>query len=352
MGEGTNCNEKALEPPRVEEAQIVVLGKGVGESVLVHLPGGTWQIIDSFMGHMGPDEQIRPAPLAYLDAIGVCSSKVTDVILTHLHADHCDGIDLIAKECATARLYFPAAVTTERWEETLTTLVDEADGTDRQKLIQVASAFRRRWDSKNGKGRFRVAHAVDVLGSGASQLKAIAPANIATMIARFPELDQMSANKLAKENASSIVVWVEVDGAVALLCGDTDNHPHLGWPALLEEHDGLDWLHGASLVKIPHHGSAGAHHPPMYERWTDEPLGVLTPNAGSRLPRPDALVTLEDATRELWVAGPNTKPKDSTKLNLNSRDSALISWVTCTHIDGDWTVTHHGGSSVTSQQYQ
>lgn len=71
--------------PASDEIEITVLGKGVGESVIVHAGEGGWVIIDSFVE---PGSE-KAAPLAYLDSIGVdVAEAVRSVVLSHLHADH------------------------------------------------------------------------------------------------------------------------------------------------------------------------------------------------------------------------------------------------------------------------
>ena len=50
--------------PAHDEIQIVVLGKGIGECVLIHLGDGEWVIVDSFKGSWRGSPRREPAALA------------------------------------------------------------------------------------------------------------------------------------------------------------------------------------------------------------------------------------------------------------------------------------------------
>ncbi|MGB8860356.1 MAG: MBL fold metallo-hydrolase, partial [Ilumatobacteraceae bacterium] len=85
--------------PGPDTIEITVLGRGYGESVVVHLGDDNWSIIDSFQG-VGSEE---PAPLRYLRSIGVdVAEQVSSVVLSHVHADHYFGIDRVVKACKRA----------------------------------------------------------------------------------------------------------------------------------------------------------------------------------------------------------------------------------------------------------
>lgn len=99
---------------------------------------------------------------------------------------------------------------------------------------------------------------------------------------------------------------VVAGAAIALLGADMDADNDLGWPRLLAEHDGKEWLGGVGFVKVPHHGSATAYHREMYERWTSEALGVIAPN-GSRLPKEPMIEKLHGHLRSLYLAGPRQR---------------------------------------------
>ena len=123
-----------------------MLGKGVGECILIHLTDGEWVIVDSFIGTRRGSADSEPAALAYLRAIGVdVAEQVAAVILTHLHADHCDGIDEVVAACAKAKYSMPSALPLERWNDVIRYLAANASIDQRSKFQAIASAYRYAW---------------------------------------------------------------------------------------------------------------------------------------------------------------------------------------------------------------
>lgn len=286
--------------PHDQPVEVVVLGKGVGESVLVRV-GDEWTIIDSFEV-AAPDVSGRvPAPVEYLRQHGVDLADVRAVILSHLHADHSRGIDEVVLQCHDARFYLPAAVPDAAWRDILKISVPTES---RKALDEIATAYRYASDDD----RFTTAAAVAVIHQSTDYVRAIGPSNRAVQAAREPlaQGDIAAARRVLDKNYTSIVVLVLAGAAVALLGADMDAEEHLGWPRLLTEHDGKDWISGAGLVKVPHHGSATAYHPEIYEQWTANAVGVIAPN-GSRLPKEPMIETLRGHFRALYLAGPRTR---------------------------------------------
>ena len=104
-------------------------------------------------------------------------------------------------------------------------------------------------------------------------------------------------------NRGSIALWMSVGEACALLGADLDEggSPASGWSAVLAASLPAD---KASLVKIPHHGSAGSHHPGM---WSDllqaDPVAILTPfwNGRVALPTDDDVSRIKDLSSESYI---------------------------------------------------
>ncbi len=283
--------------PEDPPVEVVVLGKGVGESVLVRV-GEEWTVIDSFMVD-SPDRPGRaPAPVVYLRQHGVDLMNVRAVILSHLHADHCRGIDEVVLKCRNARFYLPAAVPDAVWRDIVKIAVPTEN---RAALDEIATAYRYAIDDD----RFSTAAAVSIVHQSTDCLRAIGPSDRAVQAAREPlaQNDLAGARRVLDKNYTSIVVLLMFGAAVALLGADMDAEADLGWPRLLAEHAGSDWIGGVGLVKVAHHGSETAHHAEMYQRWTKNALGVIAPN-GSRLPKESMIETLRGHLRALYLAGP------------------------------------------------
>jgi glyoxylase-like metal-dependent hydrolase (beta-lactamase superfamily II) len=75
--------------PSREEIDVVVLGPGFGECILIHIGEGDWIVFDSCL-QSGTD---RSAALVYLDSIGVKPETAIKLICaSHWHDDHVGGL--------------------------------------------------------------------------------------------------------------------------------------------------------------------------------------------------------------------------------------------------------------------
>lgn len=327
---------EGFDPPAPDEVEVTVIGKGTGETVVAHLGPQDWVIVDSFRcpveGRVGP-----PAPLRYLGEIGVdAAAAVTDVVLTHLHADHSGGIDEVVGACENAWFSMSAAVPDESWEGVLAQLSEDPD-IDRRTWKESALAYQ----LAARRGRFGVLGRRSELNTSTpSELVAIGPSANAQRRARSV-LDSGTAAALVRANCSSIVLWLAAGNATALFGADMERHRAVGWEAMRSELPNLAMHRRAELVKIPHHGSAGAHDLAMYEQWTLAAAGIVTPNRsvrGGALPRGTMLPTLQTAcTTGVTIAGPpHTQPLSS--LDTVSREAPYAVVARASRSTGTWRV--------------
>lgn len=59
--------------PGSDEIEVIVMGPGTGESILIHVGNGNWLIVDSYLISETDDQgdAWKPAPIQYLNEIGV-----------------------------------------------------------------------------------------------------------------------------------------------------------------------------------------------------------------------------------------------------------------------------------------
>jgi beta-lactamase superfamily II metal-dependent hydrolase len=320
--------------------QVIVLGKGVGESILIRLHADEWVIIDSFRSSGG-----RPAALSYLEQRGVDPrTGVTAIVLTHLHADHSDGIYDLVHDCSNATFSMPAAVPEEHWDRLLSQLI-AAEPPRSGKLQQIANAFRFALDT----GRFRPVGVDTYLNTRAPEVWALAPlpaAQLAAHRATAPAAAD-AARAILRENYTSIVLWLQAGAATALFGADMDRHSVVGWPAMLELHKNTTRLgNRAGLVKVPHHGSAYAHLDALYETWTVGSIAVLTPNRTNRLPDASTVGRLKRLCGGgVWLAGPQGLQPLRDLAVGTSADTVAVE-VTGSRISGDWATYNAGDSRL------
>src|SRR5512142_2478566 len=86
--------------PQDDEIEVSLLGPGYGESVVIHLGGQQWMIVDSCV-----DSDDLPAPLAYLHRLGVPLTSVVLLVATHWHDDHVKGFSECVRQCVNARIF-------------------------------------------------------------------------------------------------------------------------------------------------------------------------------------------------------------------------------------------------------
>ncbi|MXY04122.1 MAG: MBL fold metallo-hydrolase [Acidimicrobiales bacterium] len=331
--------------PRRDEVEITVLGKGYGESIVVHTGDGAWVIIDSFLEHRSRD----PAPLAYLKSIEVDVERdVTSVVLSHLHADHYEGIEHVMSECKSAWLYLPGVLPGHRWKEVLTHAGRLATEPYRG-LKKVSAAIQ----MAHGRSKLRIIGSDSEIETRLdSSLRCIGPTSAALTADIFDNgITADRVEKLIKQaNYTSTVLWLRVGEARALLTADFDARDrHLGWTALMAEQAAKHWIEEASLVKVPHHGSLTAHRDEIYTKWATKPVAVITGNRPNRLPNSDVVDKLRSLCAQVHhTSGPGPDGAASSDAHDGYASSAdgPTGRVTARRraSDTQWSITH-GGSA-------
>ncbi|WP_420451766.1 MBL fold metallo-hydrolase [Ilumatobacter sp.] len=217
-------------PPATDEIEITVLGRGIGESIVVHVGNGMWTVIDSFIeaeirgAHPG-DPTVRnrePSASRYLEhALHLnVEDVVVSIVLTHLHNDHFAGIGELVRRCKRAPFYVPYI---EHAGERGLQALEAFGQSDRGELElrgveSVVNAWRR--SARRPGAMNRPAHGPDMSvldADGAlAKLTAIAPigglAHRAHVLSEDPTVDDGRELTVAltgvHANLSSVVIWL------------------------------------------------------------------------------------------------------------------------------------------------
>lgn len=292
-----------IDPPADDEVEVCLLGRGRGESIVVHLLDGRWMIVDSFNRR-----REEPAALWYLRSLGVEPDQVEIIVVTHFHADHHLGIDRLHDRCRSARLFTTGAMGKEQFRK----VRGSADAAP--VLGALAATIERAKDrvlADGAAGHLPAQVGQLVADVGGSVVRALSPTSRA-MVASDQELGvaltigwDAVESQLRDDNRCSVVLHLDLRGVNALLCADLPRHPKYGWAAVLGDplHGGLTRV---DLVKAGHHGSVTAHDDAMWARLVDpEPVICVAPYSSSRLPGPADVERLRGQCGELWQAAPS-----------------------------------------------
>lgn len=282
---------EASSPPSDTEVEVSLFGPGRGEAIAVHLGFGEWMLVDSCL-----DQYKRPAGLAYLETLGVCSEQIKIVVATHWHDDHIGGLAKVVQECPGADFVYSGALRTDEFHA-LVGAYSERSHMESSGVTEFAEITRIFKDRKGQSPRpalesrrlwFR-----DQPGLQAS-VESLSPCD-----AEILRSQEALAELLPKENSrkravvasqpnhASVVLSVSCGEAHALLGADLEEtgNPATGWSALL---DRARFSNLASIYKVPHHGSPNAEQPRIWEEALEEqPWALLTPFVWGRVRRPD-----------------------------------------------------------------
>jgi hypothetical protein len=283
-----------LQNPDKDEIDIVVVGPGFGESILVHIGDGDWIIVDSCLDSSSG----RPAALVFFEHIGVDPKTAVKLICaSHWHDDHVGGIADLVQACETAEFACSAALTRGEFVDLASiynqnhTLIQPSGPSE---MYNVLSLLEQRHQIPlrviGGLPFFRMLHR-DARPS--CTVTALSPSNVEfdrflrAIAGLYPTLRTGKSLRVPDPppNDLSIAMWVEVRDLNILFGADVEEHgdPSRGWSAIIATRGGNPQ---ANLFKIAHHGSITGHHPGIWTSLlTRRPHAVLTPwNRGTKLP--------------------------------------------------------------------
>ena len=260
-------------PPGDDEFEVTLLGPGYGESVVLHIGGGTWILVDSC------GRADAPAALDYLRSIDLDPARVVELIVaTHWHDDHIRGMARMVEVCANAAFCCASVLCHEEFLTAVHALEGRHVAAVGSGLREIHGTFSRlrevhsapTWASANRR----------LLSTDLCQVWSLAPADAAfadflrELGRRLPEAGQAETRiRSLSPNEVAVVLWVAVDDIAVLLGSDLERR---GWSTVVQ--DAARPAGKASVFKVPHHGSESAHEPGVWERMLDPaPFAMVTP---------------------------------------------------------------------------
>ena len=290
-------------PPRSDEIEVTLMGPGYGESLVLHIGLGEWLIVDSCVDRSG-----KPAALGYLKEIGVDAGRaVKMVVASHWHADHIGGMAQLVRVCQSATFCCAGALRSREFVAMANALRTTAVGTaghDASEIWSVLSHLRER----NSRPMWALAR-MNLLTRAGCKVTALSPGDD-----EFSEFVRSSGAHGAGSatgqaigarltpNRLSVVLWVQWEDVSVLLGADLEKR---GWRAILQ--NDYQPPAGASVFKVPHHGSANAHIEEVWDQMlAAEPVAILAPYALGRntLPKTDDVRRLRSFTPAVYSTAP------------------------------------------------
>jgi beta-lactamase superfamily II metal-dependent hydrolase len=272
-------------PPESDEVEISLFGPGYGECVLVHLGRGDWMMVDSCRN---TGTQVQPA-LDYLAAMGVnIAAAIRLTVISHWDDDHIGGLSDVIQATPEAEVWCSTAMTASR---EFLALVEQRE-TLGLALGSGAREFRTALDlivSRGSSVQFAIAssplYARPAHNRDECVVTALSPSSQSFLaaqqqLARIVSEPALIVPRLrqARPNHNSIALWIAFPAVSVVLGADLEvtRDNRTGWEAVVTGK--FKPRKRASLIKLPHHGSANAHSPNFWNRMlVRRPAALVTP---------------------------------------------------------------------------
>ena len=267
---------------------VFVCGGGFGEAVVVALPSRGWLVVDgcTARGPLGS----KGVPLSVLQQFGppMDADPLELVVLSHPHEDHAAGFAQLVDAHPPRRVMVTARAPEGPFlHDTMSALLGgSASAPTSARLVHgevlaAVRAVRRLVDDG-----VQVVAGIEPtsLTLGETQIDVRAPNPCAHLDGIFGDL---ASGRRERANHASVVLELSWRDARIVLTGDLPTSQPTGLSCLLDRHGHLA---DHDLLKLPHHGSEGAHEPRLMSPTTrTHRAWAATPYSRSRLPRLEAL---------------------------------------------------------------
>ena len=326
--------------PDKNNVQVVVLGNGFGECILVHIGGGKWIIVDSFR----IKKNAQPASIEYLSSIGVDVEKnVSAIIATHWHNDHIQGMNETIKVCKSAQIAVSAVLDKNEFfaigEFAQEFYPDFDFGTqeyfDCDKTLENSS--REPFFAIQGRPfkipTEQITHGerVEILPLSPTDFQFKNFLKNAKKFATTTSNQSEPFSKLAgtflsrKRNNLSVVTLIKIGSNSILLGADMEEKKSqkYGWKNILEYQQYEEPR--PFLFKVPHHGSIGAHSEPLWKGYiAKKPISVVTTFSRSRLPHKKGKELLIKHSKRTFITGTRLSNIKNTEQEMATRQQFYV----------------------------
>jgi hypothetical protein len=301
------------------------LGRGFGESVVLHLCDDDWVVVDSLL-----DRDKTSAALRYLLELGIRPERVRAILATHWHDDHIGGISELYRWASAAILAMPIVKTGRELVTYLEAQRPSGIGRVTSGVEELAKLVQVQREQGRPPARHCQADLVLVrkksLATGVEiTLTALSPvpADIEAFLVQLSAAavhGQGTAARLLpfEPNDISVATWLAAGDEAVLLGADLENlaRADRGWKAVLASRERP--FGQASVYKVAHHGSSNADHPGIWDVLLQpKPIVALAPfNKGVGLPKRTDVQRILGLTADAYATNqtPFRRYRDATPI--------------------------------------
>lgn len=276
--------------------EIIVFGKGYGESILVQIDG-KWIVVDSFI----ETKTHQPIALKYLFDNGYNVDDIIGVICSHWDNDHVLGISEIIKQHSNGlAVCLPIVFNDTRFTEYVAFNADNDIGTTSE-FLKILNLIK----EKNVNRLYAISERnlfQKEIKNPDVCLKALSPND--NQYTKFldsislPTKGQRKKHIGLEENKISVVTYIKTCLDAILLGGDMENSKD-GWNSICEGFSDSK----CHVFKIPHHGSQNGYNESVWESIVDRPISIITRYNPCNLPTDDMVTRIARESSIVYVVG-------------------------------------------------
>ena len=297
---------------------IVVFGRGNGESILVELEPEHWMVIDCFINPTTKE----PAAISYLKSLKLDPIKVIKtIVITHFHEDHVKGMQtLISNSNPIAKVYMPDALTSKEAISYYVSL-DVINGYDDISKVREMCSILEYMEKEN---RFVIRLNQDklIFDNEYHSVTALSPSDYDSQEANKKFIAENIAPRSTvslsaiNTNPNHFSISLNIENKVtkkSILCGgdlEISKDQKGGWDAAIKSIKAPQ-KKAIQVFKVPHHGSETAFHKETWDHYTDpNVIAIITTYGSSSLPRNEYIEKFKTYTPNVVCT---TKPKYNKK---------------------------------------
>lgn len=293
--------------PKSEATQIIVFGKGYGESILINIGNNKYIVIDSFIN----PETDNPIVLDYITSIGLDSSAIVGIICSHWDDDHIRGLSSIAESvichhCISIVVpILPSSADLKKLAFVLENNDNEGDYSTSEyirlmNLVAKSDLITLKY-AKDNTSLF--SKELSSCEQDPASIISLSPSD--SLVTKFihslvvPSNGQIRKNIDLSNNSVSIVLLIRCIMDNTLLGGDLEN-AYNAWETIVSNYSFYGKCH---VFKIPHHGSINAYYDEVWKNMMDCPISIVTRFNKSGLPRAEVVSLIKKNSEKVFILG-------------------------------------------------